>query len=298
MPGPEFERDAHPDAIVESLGEHGYAIVRRLADPETLARLNADFDPHLEAVKLGDTDFAGHQTKRINNLIAKSEACQDLAIHPTIMGVCDQVLLPHCARYHFHVGAVVELQPGEADQGIHRDGGIYPVRFPSIVTTLATMWACNDFTAENGGTRIVPGSHRWKHDREPEDHEIIDAVMPAGSVLIYTSNFLHGSGGNRSNGTRRGMALHYNLGWLRQEENQYLSIPPEKARGIRPEVLQLIGYDFAAPYLGFVEEGHPLTLADPTRDRDMDRTGGQALMDRHAAIKPLILQDAPEGGAD
>ena len=117
-------------------------------------------------------------------------------------------------------------------------------------------------------------------------------------MLIYTSNCLHGGGGNHSNGTRRGMALHYNLGWLRQEENQYLSIPPEKARGIRPEVLQLIGYDFAAPYLGFVEEGHPLTLADPAHERDMDRTGGEALMARHNAIRPIILQDSPEGASD
>ena len=294
MTGPRFARDATPDDIVASLDEHGYAIVERLADEATLARLNADFDPYMDAVQLGKTDFAGHRTKRINNLIAKSEACQDLAMHPTIMGVCDRTLLPHCARYHLHVGSLIELQPGEAQQVIHRDGGIYPVRFPAIVTTLATIWACNDFTAENGGTLIAPGSHRWDHDRVPTDDEIISAEMPAGSVLIYTSNFYHGGGANRGNGTRRGMALHYNLGWLRQEENQYLSIPPEKARGIRPEVLQLIGYDFAAPYLGFVEEGHPLTLADPSRQRDMDRTGGEALMARHLSLKPIIMSD--QGG--
>ena len=298
MPGPEFERDAQPETIVEGLEEHGYAIVHELADPETLARMNADFDPYLDAVKLGETDFAGRKTKRINNLIAKSEACQDLAMNPTVMAVCDAMLLPHCARYHLHVGTLIELQPGEAKQVMHRDGQIYPVRFPAIVTTIGTIWACEDFTEENGGTRIVPGSHRWGHSREPRDDEIINAVMPAGSVLIYTSNFLHGGGGNHSNGARRGMALHYNLGWLRQEENQYLSIPPEKARGIRPEVLQLIGYDFAAPYLGFVEEGHPLTLADSARERDMDRTGGEALMARHDAIRPIILQDAPEGASD
>jgi len=298
MTGPRFQRDATPDAIVASLDEHGYAIVERLADEATLARLNGEFDPYLDAVQLGKTDFAGHRTKRVNNLIAKSTACQELALHPTIMGVCDAVLLPHCARYHLHVTSLIELQPDEDKQGIHRDGGIYPVRFPSIATTLATIWACNEFTAENGGTQIVPGSHRWEHDRTPTDKEVIQAEMPAGSVLIYNSNFFHGGGANRSNGTRRGMALHYNLGWLRQEENQYLSIPPEKAAGIPADVLQLIGYDFAAPYLGFVEDGHPLTLADPDRPRDMDRTGGEELVARHQALKPLYLGEMPPGGAD
>ena len=132
----------------------------------------------------------------------------------------------------------------------------------------------------------------------PKPEEVINAEMPAGSVLVYTSNFIHGSGTNRSTGKRRGMALHYNLGWLRQEENQYLSIPPEKAKDLPHDVLQLIGYDFGGPYLGFVEEGHPLTLADPTLPRDMDRTGGEALTARREAIVPLQLGDAPEGTWD
>ncbi len=298
MSTPEFEADARPEAVAEGLDEHGYAIVRRLADPETVARLNADFDPHVEAVQLGRTDFAGHRTKRINNLIPKSRACQELALHPTVLGVCDQVLLPHCARYHLHVTFLVDLQPGEVAQGIHRDGEIYPLRFPTVPVTLATMWACDDFTADNGGTLLAPGSHRWAHERRPRPEELVNAEMPAGSVVLYTSNFLHGSGDNRSDRSRRGMALHYNLGWLRQEENQYLSIPPEKAGDIPHEVLRLIGYDFGGPYLGFVEEGHPLTLADPSLPRDMDRTGGEALTARRAALEPLRLGDGPEGTWD
>lgn len=294
----EFDPDATPDEIVESLDEHGYAIIRELADPDIVAQLNADFDPHVDAVELGRTDFAGHRTKRINNLIAKSTACQELAIHPTVLGVCDRVLLPHCARYHLHVTVLVDLQPGEAAQELHRDGGIYPIRFPSVPLTLATMWACNDFTAENGGTQLAPGSHRWAHERTPRPDEVINAEMPAGSVLLYTSNFIHGSGDNRSDGHRRGMALHYNLGWLRQEENQYLSIPPDKAGDIPNEVLKLIGYDFGGPYLGFVEQGHPLTLADPSLPRDMDRTGGEAIVARRAAITPLPLGDVGEGTWD
>lgn len=298
MTGPQFERDVDAADVAASLEEHGYAIVRNLAEPEVLARLNAEFDPYVDAVPLGKTEFAGDKTKRINNLIAKSTACRELALNPLVMGVCDSVLLPYCARYHLHVTTLIELQPGQGQQVLHRDGGIYPVRFPAIPTTLATIWACNDFTAENGGTLIAPGSHRWAHEREPKPDEIISAEMPAGSALIYTSNFYHGGGNNQSNGTRRGMALHYNLGWLRQEENQFLSIPPEKAAGIAPEVLQLIGYDFGAPYLGFVEEGHPLTLADPDLPRDMDRTGGEELVRRHEAIKPIPMGENPPGSWD
>ncbi|MBT6203227.1 MAG: hypothetical protein HOI34_05955, partial [Rhodospirillaceae bacterium] len=48
---------------------------------------------------------------------------------------------------------------------------------------------------------------------------------------------------------------------------------------------------FAAPYLGFVEEGDPLTLADPDRPRDMDRTAGEELVRRHTALKPIPMGD-------
>lgn len=284
--GTVFDRNATPDAIQAALDEYGFAVIERLADSATMNRLNAEFDPYMTPVPLGTTDFAGYRTKRINNLIAKSPTCGALAMNPLILAMCDRILLPYCVRYHLHVTSLIELQPGERAQGLHRDGSIYPVRFPSIPMTLASFWACTDFTAENGGTSVVPGSHRWDHDREPRDSEIVPTVMPRGSVLIYTSNLIHGSGENRSNGPRRGMALHYNLGWLRQEENQYLSLTPDIARTLPDELQKLVGYDFGAPYLGFVEAGHPQTLLRASVPSDMARTSKEAEA-RAAAIRPI-----------
>jgi len=289
MAGPTFERDASADDIVTSLDQVGYAVVRNLADAATIDRINADFDPYLDRVKLGSTEFAGFRTKRINNLIAKSAACGELALNPLVMAICDRVLLPYCARYHLHVTSLIELQPGEKAQTLHRDGGIYPVRFPSIPMTLATMWALTDFSGQNGGTYGVPGSHRWAHGQKPEPHEIIATAMPRGSVLIYTSNFLHGSGANRSNGIRRGMALHYNLGWLRQEENQYLSLPVEVAKKLPPELQRLVGYDLGGRYLGFVEAGNPQDLLSADDAFDMARTS-EAMDKAVQRIKPITIR--------
>ena len=62
------------------------------------------------------------------------------------------------------------------------------------------MWAVDEFTAENGATHLVPGSHKWPRgsERVPEPHEITQGVMPAGSVLIYFGSLLHGGGANRT----------------------------------------------------------------------------------------------------
>ncbi len=286
-----LDRSASIDAIQAALDEFGFAVIERLADAATMDRLDADFDPWMNAVPLGATEFAGYRTRRINNLLAKSATCGELAMHPMVLALCDHVLLPYCVRYHLHVTSLIELQPGERAQGLHRDGAIYPVRFPSIPMTLAAFWACTDFTEENGGTSVVPGSHRWAHEREPTPDEIVPTMMPRGSVLIYTSNLIHGSGDNRSDGPRRGMALHYNLGWLRQEENQFLSLPPEIARTLPEALARLVGYDFGAPYLGFVEAGHPLTLLRDATPADMARSSPEA--DRRAReIKPIVVAES------
>ncbi len=78
-----------------------------------------------------------------------------------------------------------------------------------------------------------------------------------------------------------------------------LSIPPEKAGDISPEVLQLIDYGISRhPIWASSRKATPLTLADPNRPHDMDRTGGQELMDRHLALKPIPMGDVPPGTWD
>ena len=111
------------------------------------------------------------------------------------------------------------------------------------------MWAISEFTAANGGTQIVPGSHLWEADRVAKPEEIVRAEMPPGSVLFWLGGTLHGGGANVTRDDwRYGVIFTYTLGWLRTEENQHLSIPiaalacrkdPYKARLIwiiRPEV--------------------------------------------------------------
>ena len=95
-----------------------------------------------------------------------------------------------------------------------------------------TIWALTDFTEENGATRVVPGSIKWPDNRKIEGREIACAEMRRGSALLYTGSVFHGAGANQSGADRVGMNLTYSLAWLRQEENQYLSCPPEIAKDL------------------------------------------------------------------
>jgi ectoine hydroxylase-related dioxygenase (phytanoyl-CoA dioxygenase family) len=98
---------------------------------------------------------------------------------------------------------------------------------------------------------VVPGSIDWPDDREAKPEEICQAVMPAGSLLLYTGSVFHAGGENRSQSDRIGLNITYSLAWLRQEENQFLSCPPEIARDLEPGLQDLLGYTQGSYALGY-----------------------------------------------
>ncbi|MEP2283499.1 MAG: phytanoyl-CoA dioxygenase family protein, partial [Nitratireductor sp.] len=140
---------------------------------------------------------------------------------------------------------------GQPKQQIHRDRWAWGTYITNVEPQFNTIWAITDFTKENGATQVCPGSLEWPDNYEPSDDEIGYAEMPAGSVLVYSGSVFHGGGANISNGDRIGINITYTLGWLRQEENQYLSCPPEIAKTLSPELQALIGYSMGSYALGY-----------------------------------------------
>jgi hypothetical protein len=206
-------------------------------------------------------EFYGHKTVRIDGLPGKSSTFVQMICHPALLAAADHFLLPNCYCYTLNTGQLIEIRPGETEQALHRDEAAWVYfRPPRPQMSVEAMFALSDFTRENGGTRIIPGSHRWDQDREPEDNEIVSAEMPAGSAVMYLGNTLHGGGANRTqNAKRRGMFMGFCLGWLRTEENFFLSTPIEAARVMPERVQELLGYE-AHLGIGVVDIGSPMKL--------------------------------------
>ena len=272
---PRLDKTASSEAITELLEEAGCVIVENLFSESQMDELAADMNPWFAERPIGVNDFSGYKTRRVSSLVARSGVARDIALNDKILTVCDTLLLPNCNVYRLQVTHMVDIGPGEVRQIVHRDDGIYPEIFhnalPDLHCLVHGMWAVTDFTADNGATSLVPGSHLWQdRERIAEEHEITQAIMPKGSVALYLGDTYHGGGENRSNTHRVGALFGYALGWLRQEENMYLACPPDVARAFPEKLQRLIGYDQFSPGAGWVDNANPqIMLNDGASFEDM-----------------------------
>jgi ectoine hydroxylase-related dioxygenase (phytanoyl-CoA dioxygenase family) len=187
-------------------------------------------------------------------------------MHSTITDLARQFLEPYTDKIQVHLTQIINIQPGQGVQPRHRDRLAWGGYLPSdIEPQFNTMWALTDFTEENGATRVVPGSVSWPTDRRATDEETIQAVMTAGSVLLYSGSVIHGGGENLSDSDRTGVNITYCLGWLRTEENQYLSCPPHVAKELDPELQELLGYTMGSYALGYYSDPEGVTDVNDLR---------------------------------
>ncbi len=251
---PELKRlSANADAatIAALLDTDGALILADVAAPAQVAQAMGEIGPYIEATAPGRDDFTGFSTTRTGALVARSAACREMVMHPTILAACDAFLLRACDRYQLHLTQAIRIRPGQPKQALHRDRLAWGGFLKDVEPQLNTIWAMTPFTAANGATRVVPGSPSWAEGRRAEPHEVTCAAMSPGSVLVYSGSVIHGGGENRSDADRIGLNITYALGWLRQEENQYLSCPPEVARTLDPKLQALLGYAMGSYALGY-----------------------------------------------
>ena len=247
--------DATQEKILEVMASDGACIIADVIDAGTVRQMVAEVTPFIERTPYGGDDFTGRQTQRTGALVARTPTCRQLVLAPTILSAARGFLSPWAERIVLHLTQTIYIHPGQGTQVLHRDrlawGTVLPL---SIEPQFNTMWALTDFTAENGATRVVPGSHTWPWEQKATPDQVVQAAMSAGSVLLYTGTVLHSGGRNQASTSRLGLNITYCLAWLRQEENQYLSCPPHIACTLEPELQELLGYTQGNYALGYYSD--------------------------------------------
>src|SRR6185312_14278654 len=173
--------DKTRDAHVERVRADGYTIVENAIEPALIDALNdalARLERALDA-KPAMNGFEGHRTVRIYNLLAHGAPFERVPVHEAVLPIVEGVLDSGCLVSSL---SSIAIDPGETAQPIHADDMVIPLEKPHVSIVCNSMWALSDFTAANGATRLVPGSHRRGNPDYGASYDTIAAEMPKGSV--------------------------------------------------------------------------------------------------------------------
>jgi ectoine hydroxylase-related dioxygenase (phytanoyl-CoA dioxygenase family) len=265
-----FDLEAHAAAI----DGDGYTILPDLLGPDDLAEVRRVLDLYLGR-RAGRNPFEGYRTERLYTLVARARIFWKIALDPRVLALCARYLRPN---FLLTASQAIAIAPGETPQAFHTDDAFYPLPRPRPMVALSTIVAVDDFTAENGATEVIPGSHGWgdaelgdvDHDllaeaprgQEPLAARARTVTMPAGAVVVFAGMLVHRGGANRSAVPRRALSNQYCQPWARQQENFTLAVPVETARQMPPALQALLGYSVHPPFMGQLTASHPLKALD------------------------------------
>ena len=257
---------------LERLRRDGYTIVENLLDPQRLDAVRAGLRPFLGSHQ-GRNPFEGHATERVYTLAARGPVFEDITVDQRILGLVGAFLKP---GFLLTVSQAIIIHPGEVRQGLHFDDGQYLIPRPRPPISMAVILAIDAFTAQNGATVVIPGSHLWGDVELAAMREAVrlgqpcallnglrPVEMPAGAGVILQGTLVHGGGANSSATPRLAVTNQYCEPWARPQENFFLSVPRVRVRGFSPRLQQLMGYDVWATFMGHVTSTHPLKSLEP-----------------------------------
>jgi ectoine hydroxylase-related dioxygenase (phytanoyl-CoA dioxygenase family) len=244
-----------PAIVKQIIDEDGGVIIKGLFSAQ-VDRFNAEMDPIVSTWTEGNTgpdwmqEFAGKKTKRVTQLIRRSKTFrEEMLDHEILLSYVDTLMLETSDAYWMNAAQIIEIQPTEKLQYLHRDLENYPVfrslgpSGPEVMCNC--LVALSEYTEEMGATRIIPGSQNWPdfNDRQRiENTPTIPVVMEKGDAFLYSGKVVHGGGANVSNRPRRALALAFCPGWLVPEEAYPFAVPLEMARTLSKRGQQLTGF--------------------------------------------------------
>jgi ectoine hydroxylase-related dioxygenase (phytanoyl-CoA dioxygenase family) len=245
------------DTHLKRIAEDGYTVLPDAIEPDLVEEIGEALDKleHDLGIRPADNLFEGLHTTRVYNLLVHGSTFQKIPVHSNVLPVVEGVLDPGLLISSL---SSISIGPDEQAQPVHADDQLIPLTRPHVPIICNTMWAITDFTEENGATRLVSGSHLRDEPPNPlELYDTIPAEMTQGSVLVWVGSLWHGGGANRTDHRRVGIAMNYCAGYIRQQENQQLGVPPALVKTFPRRLQELVGYSVYNGLVGHIDKKHP-----------------------------------------
>jgi ectoine hydroxylase-related dioxygenase (phytanoyl-CoA dioxygenase family) len=233
------------DEHVQRLDVCGFTVVEDVLDADVIRQART----RLEELYRTDPGAAANRTSpngtyHVENLANKGRVFETFFVSsPLVLALAERFLGPDfIAQDVWSFG----IPPHSDAYKLHSDDD---VRTPGTPLSLVTIYPLVDFTAENGGTRVVPGSH-WipRYPDGPDCPGELNIEAPAGSCVMLFGSLWHSSGANRTDAIRTSMSAYFTVPWIRQELDFSRSLSTEVLRRASPEVRRILGLSARAPY--------------------------------------------------
>ncbi|MCC6919605.1 MAG: phytanoyl-CoA dioxygenase family protein [Alphaproteobacteria bacterium] len=241
-----------------NIREHGFTIVPDVLTGDTLERTREAlyreiaWDQKSRRHVPHPFDAQKSPNVRVWNLISKDPLFEDLAVHPVVLDYIREVI-GWPARISTLSGNI--NYPGARACVLHADQIWAPEPWPSQGPLGINFgWCIDDFTKANGGTRIVPKSHRMNRLPRADDAipEMISVEAPAGSLIVFESRLWHQTGDNVTDDVVRAAIFgFYQKPLYMPAENWFMQTKPEVVRHGSEDLLTLMG--FRDPSLGHAD---------------------------------------------
>jgi ectoine hydroxylase-related dioxygenase (phytanoyl-CoA dioxygenase family) len=236
------------DVEQRQLDEEGYVVLPGLLSSDMLAALRDRIEQlfQLEGENAGSEFRTEPYARRLANLVDKGEVFQKVIAMPEVLEFVGHVLGPGYKLSSLNARSADPFSP-EA-QPLHCDAGALPDEKGYSVCN--TIWLLDDFTTENGATRIVPGSHLWgklpqsvlENASAPHPEEIL-VLGPAGSVVVMNTHAWHGGTANRTATPRRALHSFYCRHDMPQQQYQKRLLRDETQAGLSRSLRSLLALD-------------------------------------------------------
>lgn len=226
----------------------GYVVVENVLDAGSLSQVRN----RVEELYQSEGEDAGSEfrkeegSRRLANLVDKGEIFERLIAMPQILELVGHVLGPNFKLSSFNARSANPFS-SEA-QPLHCDASALPDDKGFWVCN--TIWLLDDFTAENGATRVIPGSQNWRElpqdtlgDPVATHPQEVLLTAPAGSVVVMNTHAWHGGTANQTGNHRRALHAFYCRSDKPQQQYQKRLLRRETQARLTPEVRRLLALD-------------------------------------------------------
>jgi len=264
---PILKSDPNTEEVAESLRASGVVVIENFLSDDEVDLILDQLSGAIDKIPIAGDEFTGRRSQVISTVVKRSERYREFLVSELYQSTVNSILGDNCETWRLSASSLMSVFEGGQPQVMHRDEDLYRTwvdRSPESPSyLLSSILAMTDFTLENGATRFVPDSHLQKIDTAHNPQIEVPAEMPKGSLAFWLGSTLHGLGVNTTAKPRRGLISISAVGWLRQEENFYGSVPQDLAREYPERLQQMLGWQAHGDMGGYIPGRDPNNQLKP-----------------------------------